>query len=359
MGRSTHIAHVWVDDFFVRVERQSDPSLVGVPVIIGGTPASTGRVVACSVEAMACGVHPGVSLAEAAVLCPEAAFRPGQLEPVLEASAIVEEAVRRVAGPLEWCATDEAVLDLAQLERMRARRVAEDVQAAIRDVGHEAAVGIADTRTAARVAARLARPQGVLVVLPGFDARFLAGLDLACLEELDGPALDCLRAAGVQTLAALAGRPAGELAALLGRDANALARRAAGHDQRPVLPTPIPRRVCRVHRFVVTPSESHTVVAARDLAGSAASALRHFGCLAQTLTVRVETTDGLSHSRSEDLEAPTAHSATLEGVAGGLACRVGPGREIRGIALSLGRLARAERQMPLFDGLRATSGRHW
>lgn len=359
MGRTTHIAHVWVDDFFVRVERQSDPSLAGVPVIIGGTPTSMGRVVACSVEAMAYGVHPGVSLVEAAVLCPEAAFRPGQLEPVLEASAVVEEAVRRVAGPLEWCATDEAVLDLAPLERMRARRVAEDVQAAIRDVGHEAAVGIAGTRTAARVAARLARPQGVLVVLPGFDARFLAGLDLACLEELDGPALECLRAAGVQTLAGLAHLPPAELAALLGRDANALARHARGHDLRPVSPTPIPRRICRLHRFAASPSEAEVVVAARDLAGAAASALRHFGCLAQALTVRVETTCGLSHARSEDLDAPTGHAVTLEGVASGLAWRAAPGREIRALALSLGRLSRAERQMPLFGGLRATSARGW
>jgi DNA polymerase-4 len=360
MPRTTRIAHVWVDDFFVRVERQATPALAGRPVVIGGTPGCPGRVVAASVEAMACGVHPGVTLAEAAQLCPEAAFRPGRLDKVLEASAIVEEAVRHVAGPVEWCAIDEAVVDLAQLDRPRARRMAEDLRGAIREAGHDAAVGVADTRTGARVAARLARPQGVLEVLPGYDGRFLAGLDLGCFDDIDGAARARLRAARIHSLGALAGLSPPDLLSLLGRDAQTIARRAAGIDARPVAPTHAPRRICRVHRFAAAATAADAVDRLRELIDSAAMALRRFGCVAGTVTIRIEESEGGSVSRVIDAAFATARPELLKAATEGPAMRAFAGREILAIGVSLGRMTRASQQPGLFDGLQpAATARRW
>ena len=324
--RSTRVAHVWVDDFFVRVERQANPALVGQPVVIGGSPGCPGRVVAASVEAMACGVHPGVTLADAAQLCPEAAFRPGRLDKVLEASATVEEAVRCVAGPVEWCAIDEAVVDLARLDRPRARRMAEDLRGAVREAGHDAAVGVADTRTGARVAARLARPQGVLEVLPGYDGRFLAGLDLACFDDLDGAASARLRAAGIHSLGALANMPPPDLLSVLGRDAQTVARRAAGIDVRPVVPTLAPRRICRVHRFPEVATAAEAIDRLRHLIDAAAMALRRFGCVAGTVTLRIEDPEGGSVGRVAETATATANPSLLRAAIEGQAARALAGR---------------------------------
>jgi DNA polymerase-4 len=359
MPQATHVAHVWVDDFFVRVERHANPALSGQPVVIGGSPGSAARVVAASVEAMACGIVPGLSLAEAARRCPDAAFRPGRLDQVLEAAAMVEEAVRRVAGPVEWIAIDEAVLDLAPLDRRRARRVAEELRDAIRVVGHDAAVGVADGRTAARMAARLARPQGVLVVLPGCDTRFLAGLDLACLDELDAGAQQRLRAAGVCTLGDLAARSPHDVTALLGRDGLLTARRAAGIDPRPVAPAGCPRRVCRQLRFEGAHDPPAVLRAVRDLVESGAAALRQFGWVAGSVTVRIEDAAGASASRSADIGGPTSCAGPLAAVAAGLALLLSTGRDVHAVAITLGRLSGTPDQFRLFDGPRPAAGRRW
>jgi DNA polymerase-4 len=88
------IVHIALEGFFVAVERLQNPSLCGRPLIIGGQPTGWGRVVAASAEARQRGVRPGLSLAIAAMRCPDAVFLDGAVERYLEASAAVDEIVR-------------------------------------------------------------------------------------------------------------------------------------------------------------------------------------------------------------------------------------------------------------------------
>jgi DNA polymerase-4 len=347
----SHIAHVCVDDFFVAVERQADPTLVGLPVVIGGSADSPGRVVAASVEAMACGVVPGLRLRDAAALCPEAAFLPGRLDRVLDAASLVDETLRRVAGPVEWTAIDEAVLDLAQLDRARARRVAETVRSAIGETGHDVAVGVADTRTAARVAARMARPRGLLVILPGYDGRFLSGLAPACLGELDPPVLQALAAAGVHTLGQLALLPAADAIALLGRTGPHIARLAAGDDPRRVHPTPHPSRLSRSRHFTTTASAAEAAGAVDHLVEDLSGALARFGCVARSVSVRVEDAGGRSLSRAMDVTPASGQAPALAKCAALLLARLAesPARVVRRISVSLTQLSQAREQIALFD----------
>lgn len=185
--RKRHILHVDLDPFFVSVERSLDPSLRGRPVIVGGDAASEGVVAAASKEALALGVHAGQSLLDAHRLCPTGMFRSGDLEAYARASedvtAILLSASRRVERP----SADEAYVDLtpdtpeAPHPVSAAERIKEELQRRLR---LDASLGLAGTRLAARVASRGARPRGLLVVLPGYEAHFVARQPLSVLTEL-------------------------------------------------------------------------------------------------------------------------------------------------------------------------------
>ena len=71
------IACVQVRHFAIALERRRDPALAGVPLMVGPYPHQRGKVVACSSEAEAAGVHPVASRQS------PVARRSKRLEPIL------------------------------------------------------------------------------------------------------------------------------------------------------------------------------------------------------------------------------------------------------------------------------------
>ena len=65
------ILHLDLDTFFVSVERLMDRRLAHQPILIGGT-GDRGVVAACSYETRAFGVHSGMPMRQARLMCPEA-----------------------------------------------------------------------------------------------------------------------------------------------------------------------------------------------------------------------------------------------------------------------------------------------
>jgi DNA polymerase-4 len=91
-------------------------------------------------------------------------------------------------------------------------------------------VGIATARVVAKVASDQAKPNGVLHVLPGYEANFLAPLDVRRLPGVGKVTEERLRECGVRTIGDLARLTESALGRSIGEGLSALIEKAQGHD---------------------------------------------------------------------------------------------------------------------------------
>ena len=348
------IVHVDLDSFFVAVERARHPELAGRPVIVGGRPSGRGVVAAASREARRCGVRTGMPLAQAAIRCPDGTFLDGAFDAYFAASLEVDEILRRESPDIEWQSIDEAFVGLLPAAGSRSVRDAvetvERMQQRIHDLGFDAACGLARSKLVARIASRLAHPRGVVHVLDGYEARFLAPLKLELLPGIDPALAKRFRAAGIRRLGQLAKLSDEQLTLLAGRAGASLGRSAAGVDgsliRRTALPPP------RIEdKDLPSPTSDPAVVGAaiRREVERLGRELRGRGVFARTLTLRLRLADGHAESRTAPLGEPTALDDPLFAAAIDLLPRLWPrDRLVRAVGVSCAGLLAGAREATLF-----------
>lgn len=330
------IAHVDLGSFFVAVERARKPELIGRPVVIGGRPESGGVVAAASREARRAGVRPGMLLAQASVRCPDAVFLGGAVGAFLAASARVDEVLRRESADIEWVSIDEAYIDMPRRTPPNAVSdiaAIERIQTALQGMGLDAACGLARSKVVAKIASQLARPRGIVHVLEGYEARFLAPLKIELLPGVD-PALGRkLRAAGIRRLGQLAKLSDAQLSLLAGRSGAALARHAAGIDVTRVRRTALPHAPLDDYELpapTADPEMLRAIVRAR--AEHLGRQLRARGAFARSVTLRIRHADGRVECRTAALAQPSALDEPLSAVACDLLAKMSrPERPVRAV----------------------------
>ncbi len=173
--------HVDMDAFFVSVEELYDPSLKGKPVVVGGGPNERGVVSAASYGARKFGVHSAMPLRTAYKMCPQAIFVDGHPDRYREYSHRVHEVLQAFSPLVEMASIDEAYLDITGTERLygpplkAAHLLHERMKAA---TNLNCSIGIAASRLVAKISSDQAKPNGVLWIIPGQEAAFLAPLDV-------------------------------------------------------------------------------------------------------------------------------------------------------------------------------------
>ena len=173
--------HVDMDAFFVSVEELFDHTLRGKPVVVGGRPNERGVVSAASYAARKFGVHSAMPLRTAYKLCPQAIFLDGHRDRYLDYSHRVYKLFCEFSPLVEMASIDEAYLDMTGTERLHGPplRAAHLLHERVKTVtGLNCSVGIATSRLVAKISSDQAKPNGVLWVMPGREAAYLAPLDV-------------------------------------------------------------------------------------------------------------------------------------------------------------------------------------
>jgi len=225
--------HVDMDAFFVSVEELFDPSLIGKPVVVGGKSNQRGVVSAASYAARKFGLHSAMPLRTAYRLCPHAIFVEGHPERYRDYSRKVLKVLHSCSPQVEMASVDEAYMDLTGTEKLHgpAMSAAHQLHESIkRETSLNCSIGVAGSRLVAKVASDQAKPNGVLRVLPGQEARFLAPLEVRKIPGVGKVTEKSLHARGIRTVGDLAALDESFLREHFGEWGLALAGKSRGAD---------------------------------------------------------------------------------------------------------------------------------
>ncbi|MGH7705989.1 MAG: DNA polymerase IV [Candidatus Dormibacteria bacterium] len=384
MSSHRTILHVDLDAFFVSCELLRRPELLGKPVVVGGGHEShpgerrdpgRGVVAAASYESRAYGVRSALPLGQALALCPELVVLPVDIAEYARISRQVFAIFAQYTPLVEPGSLDEAFLDLTGTSALGDGGAAAATEIAgrlERELHLPSSVGVASTKVVAKVASDLRKPQGLVVVLPGEEAEFLAPLPVERLPGAGPKTTAKLRLLGIRTLGELAGAPGELLRDTLGPGFPALQLRARGVDPTPVVAPGIPKSVSREETYaedLVSRAELEGRIA--SLAAAVGARLRGSKLTATAVTLKLRYAGFETVTRRHHLAEPSYADQELRRMALRLFAETWPpGRPVRLLGVGTEGL-REERQLSLFaargdrgerldlalDGLRDRYGR--
>ncbi len=232
------VLHCDMDCFYAAVHMRDDPSLRGLPVVIGGRPEGRGVVAAASYEARKYGVHSAMPSSRALRLCPEIVFIPPDFRRYSRESEKIFAIYREITPLVQAVSIDEAYLDVTDHlgEWGTATRVAKEIRRRVREErGLTVSVGVGPNRLIAKIASDFHKPDGLTVVPPPKVQAFLDPLPVRRLHGV-GPATErALADLGIVTVADLRARPIEDLLDRFGlKHGRLLWEFAQGIDERPV-----------------------------------------------------------------------------------------------------------------------------
>lgn len=305
----THILHIDMDSFFAQVEIQEDPSLVGKAVIVGGS-GNRGVVTSATYEARGMGVRAGMPIARARALCPTATLIPGHFELYREYSKRVMTIIGRVSPLVEQLSVDEAFVDVKGARRRLGRptHIASMLRAQIREeTGLPASVGIAATKSVAKIASSNAKPDGMLLIPADATIDFLHGLPVGALWGVGAKSGQVLEREGIITIGDLARHPLGRLTRVLGGStAHHLHNLAWGIDPRPVSVTREEKSVGMERTFEADICDREVLERfITKAAHECALRLRQGQWLCRQVAIKMRSTDFSTITRQQRLSVPT------------------------------------------------------
>jgi DNA polymerase IV len=312
------ILHVDMDAFYASVEQRDDPALRGRPVIVGGT-GGRGVVAAASYEVRRFGVHSAMPVREALRRCPEAVCVPPRIGHYAAVSEQIFAVFHEFTPLVQGLSLDEAFLDVTA--SIGALGTAEHIAHAIKRLVRErteltASVGVAPNKLVAKIASDLGKPDGLVIVRPEEVRALLDPLPIRRLFGLGAKTAPKVEALGIRTLGDLRQASAARLRPIFGRYTERVQQRAAGIDDRPVVPDRDEKQISAEETFD-TDVADHARLRAEivRLADKTCARLRARRLSAGCVTVKIRRGDFTTYTRQRRFEPPTQETRVITSLA--------------------------------------------
>jgi DNA polymerase-4 len=342
-----HILHADLDAFYAAVEQLDNPQLRGRPVLVGGSPEGRGVVATASYEARKFGVRSAMPMRTALRLCPQGILVHPRFDRYREMSSRVMDQFHAITDLVEPLSLDEAYLDITHVVAggRPPLAVALDLKDAVRRAtGLVLSVGAGASKSVAKIASDLQKPDGLVVVPPGEEAAFLAPLPVGKLWGIGPKTAERLRGEGIHTIGQLAARDPEWFRRRFGKRGEDVRARALGLDREPVHTEHVTKSVSAENTFaedLTDPEEVRQELA--RLAGRVARRLERHGLRGRTVTVKLRLADFTTFTRQATLPGCTCDEAAISQEAWRLAAlELTPGRAFRLLGVGVSSLADAD-----------------
>jgi DNA polymerase-4 len=347
------ILHVDMDAFYASVEEHDRPELKGKPLIVGGIDGR-GVVAAASYAVRRFGVRSAMPMREALRRCPEAICVRPRMSRYKEVSKQVFDIFHEFTPQVEGLSLDEAFLDVTASLRLKGdgETIATEIRRRIlADIGLTASIGISPNKLLAKIASDLDKPDGMCRLGPDNLFPVLDALPIQKLFGVGDKSLPAVHAAGIRTFGDLRLADDATVWRAFGKHGNAMRARAAGIDERPVVPDREEKSISAEETFRADIREAAELERQLgQLADRTASRLRTHALAAGTVWVKIRRRDFTTYTRQRGV-TPTQETAVISGIAQDLLrewLRLQPGAEVRLLGVGVGDL-QTPRQADLFD----------
>ncbi len=252
------IGHLDMDAFFAAVEERDNPSLAGLPIVVGADPDGgygRGVVSTANYKAREYGIYSAMPISRAWRLSeeakkkgkPAAIFLRGNFQKYAEASAHIMEILRKHSPTVEEASIDEAYFELTwrlgpqvrEGSRLPWEKAAETAQKIKKEIFEKekltGSIGIGPNKLIAKIASDFKKPDGLTVVKEADAEKFLEPMGVRKIPGIGPKAEEKLAARGVFLMRDIRKLSKDELGKLFGKWGFEMYERVRGRDDSPLI----------------------------------------------------------------------------------------------------------------------------
>ena len=311
------IAHIDLDCFFVSVERIKDPSLIGKPVVVGGSTARRGVVASSSYEAREFGVRSAMPTARALRLCPDLIVVSGHHGEYAQYSDRLYERMLTVAPIVERASIDEMYFDFTGCESLYNNDLPcymKTIQSIVKEEFQlPCTIALGSNKLIVKIAANTVKPAGVIYVPHGAEEQFLAPLPIGVIPGIGKRTEDILMKRGFKVVADLQKVSLKKLIDILGAHGDWIHHAAHGSGSTILETEHAVKSISREETFAedITDTKRLEMILA-DLVAHVCSILRSKSLKAKTVTIKYRTAKFETMTRQESISPTNYDPEVLE-----------------------------------------------
>ncbi|MFW9994355.1 MAG: DNA polymerase IV [Candidatus Odinarchaeota archaeon] len=317
--------HVDLDAFFAACHVARDPTLKGKPLIVGGDPVrGRGVVSTCSYEARKYGVRSAMPVSQAQQLCPQAIYVKPDFSmysavsrKIMTYLRVITKESHDIPGKFQQAGMDEAYLDFTDrivTHGLDPVALAVDIKEQVKKLADvTCSIGIAPTKTCAKIASDENKPDGITFVPPNGLKVFLAPLPVRRIPGIGKKGKEQLKRWGIETAGQLQQFPVENLPEhwkYFWEVVNGLHPGEVHEEGRE------PKSISKERTFfdcVKAGEEIYRII--ENLTEKLQEEMTEHGFACRTVTVKIRRKDFKTFTRSLSLPGPVTESGLIAGLA--------------------------------------------